>query len=592
MSLAKLSQYRTVWFCDFEFQALSGDRPHAVCLVARELWSGRVIRQWLTDQVPSQPPFDVGPKSLFVAFFASAELGCFLALGWPMPAHVLDLYVEFRCLANGLLRPGEFGLLGALTHYGLDCMDASEKRSMQELAMRGGPYTENEQVALLDYCQSDVDAMPKLMDKMIGQIDLPRALLRGRYMRAVASMEHTGIPIDVNILEGLRTHWPTIQSKLIERVDPHGEVYDERTFKISRWASYLVRHDIAWPQLPSGALMLDDGTFRQVAKTHPMLVGKFRELRYTLGQMRLLDLAVGSDGRNRCLLSPFRARTGRNQPSNSRFIFGPSVWFRSLIKPTKGRAIAYVDWAQQEFGIAAAFSNDRNMMAAYRSGDPYLAFAKQAGAVPESATKQSHKRERELFKACTLGVQYGMGAETLAFNIGETNDVGRELLRLHRQTYPQFWRWSESAVDHAMLHLQLQTVFGWSIRVGRDANPRSLANFPCQANGAEMLRLACCLMVERGIALCAPIHDAVLIESPLDEIDEAVAAAQAAMREASAIVLGGFELATDAEIIRSPDRYMDERGTEMWSCVLEILDEIVTDVDDSMISEPLLCLTE
>ena len=135
--------------------------------------------------------------------------------------------------------------------------------------------------------------------------------------------------------------------------------------------------------------------------------------------MRLNDLAVGSDGRNRTILSAFRSRTGRNQPSNTKYIFGPSVWLRGLIKPPPGHGIAYVDWSQQEFGIAAALSGDTAMQAAYRSGDPYLAFAKQAGAVPSDATKASHKETRELFKQCVLGVQYGMEAEALAARIGQ-----------------------------------------------------------------------------------------------------------------------------------------------------------------------------
>jgi hypothetical protein len=426
----------------------------------------------------------------------------------------------------------------------------------------------------MDYCQSDVDALPRLLDRMVERIDLPRALLRGRYMRAVATMEHRGVPLDVKTLEGLNEYWPSIQERLIERADPSGEVFDGRTFKADRWARYLVRHNIAWPKLPSGALALDDETFRQGAKRYPTLVGKWRELRHTLGQMRLSELAVGNDGRNRCLLSPFQSRTGRNQPSNSKFIFGPSAWLRSLIKPTEGMSVVYLDWAQQEFGVAAAFSKDSNMEEAYRSGDPYLAFAKQAGAVPQHATKQSHKRERALFKGCTLGVQYGMGAESLAASIGETLDVARELLRLHRQTYPRFWKWSESAVDCAMVYRNLQTVFGWQLHVGSDVNPRSLANFPCQANGAEMLRLACCLMTERGIGLCCPIHDAVMVEGPTNTIEQTVATAQLAMREASAIVLGGFQLETDAEIVSYPNRYMDERGTAMWASVLSILADL------------------
>ena len=78
----------------------------------------------------------------------------------------------------------------------------------------------------------------------------------------------------------------------------------------------------------------------------------------------------------------FVPRSGRNQPSNTRFIFGPSVWLRGLIKPPPDHGVAYIDWAQQEFGIAAALSGDQAMQAAYRSGDCYLAFGKQAGAHP------------------------------------------------------------------------------------------------------------------------------------------------------------------------------------------------------------------
>jgi DNA polymerase-1 len=77
---------------------------------------------------------------------------------------------------------------------------------------------------------------------------------------------------------------------------------------------------------------------------------------------------------------------------------------------------------------------------------------------------------------------------------------------------------------------------------------------------AEMLRLACCLATERDIQVCAPVHDAVLISAPLDRLEADVGRMQEAMREASRIVLNGFELGADAQIVRYPDRYMDERG--------------------------------
>ena len=91
--------------------------------------------------------------------------------------------------------------------------------------------------------------------------------------------------------------------------------------------------------------------------------------------MRLNALQVGEDGRNRCLLSAFGTKTGRNAPSNTKFIFGPSVWLRGLVKPEPGRAVAYIDWSSQEvLGIAASLSGDPAMMSDYRTGDPYLAF--------------------------------------------------------------------------------------------------------------------------------------------------------------------------------------------------------------------------
>jgi DNA polymerase I-like protein with 3'-5' exonuclease and polymerase domains len=207
------------------------------------------------------------------------------------------------------------------------------------------------------------------------------------------------------------------------------------------------------------------------------------------------------------------------------------------------------------------------MMAAYRSGDPYLDFARQAGAVPQDATARTHSGERERFKQCVLGVQYGMEESGLAARIGQPPVYARELLRSHRETFRTFWKWSDGALNHAMLHSRLQTVFGWNIQIGMDPNPRSLRNFPMQANGAEMLRLACCLATERGIEVCAPVHDAVLICAPLDRLEADVATTRAAMAEASRDVLSGFELNTDVKTVRWPDRYMDKRGRVMWDRV-------------------------
>ncbi|MEO2046019.1 MAG: DNA polymerase, partial [Pirellulales bacterium] len=552
----RLCQYREVWFIDFEFSAPNGERPTPVCLVGRELFSNRLLRL-SADELHDAPPFSTGDNTLFVAYFASAEIGCFKALGWDTPRRILDLWAEQRVHTNGKTG-ARCGLLNTLAFYGLDSIAAVEKDEMRELAMKGGPYTDCQRVALLDYCQTDVDALAKLLPAMMSNVDLSRALLRGRYMAAVASMEHAGIPIDADTLGVFRDNWGEIKDQLIREVDADYGVYDSRVFKLERFAAWLELRQIPWPRTPVGRLALDRDTFRQQARKYPE-VSALRELRHSLSELRLEKLAVGKDGRNRCLLSPFSSRTGRNQPSNNRFIFGPSVWLRGLIKPTEGRAIAYVDWSQQELGIAAALSDDPAMLRAYGSGDPYLAFAKQAGAVPDDATKDSHPIERNRFKVCALAVQYGMQEHGLAASLGEQIAMARNLLHAHQSTYRKFWRWSQLQVDRGMLQGWMQTVFGWRLQTTDESNPRSLGNFPMQANGAEMMRLACSLATESGVQVCGPVHDAILVEGPVAEIGQIVQQTQGIMAEASRIVLDGFKLATEAEIVRWPARYMDEK---------------------------------
>jgi DNA polymerase I-like protein with 3'-5' exonuclease and polymerase domains len=204
-----------------------------------------------------------------------------------------------------------------------------------------------------------------------------------------------------------------------------------------------------------------------------------------------------------------------------------------------------------------------------------MTFGIQAGAVPPDATKETHSSEREQFKACVLAVQYGMGEKSLAGKINQPISQARNLLLRHRETYRKFWLWSDSVVDHAVLYGNLWTTFGWSIHIDTNPNPRFLRNFPMQANGSEMLRIACCKAIQRGVKICAPVHDAILIEAPINELDDAIETAKKSMTEASEAVLNGYRLRTDVYKVTYPDRYMDERGENMWKKLQLILSSIL-----------------
>lgn len=579
-----------IWLHDFEFIARPGERPDVVCLAAHELRSGRTIRLW-HDELTMQPPYRTDHKVLFVNFVANAEMACHVALGWPMPAKVLDLNPAFRNLTSGLEVPEGRGLIGMLRYFGLDAIDAKRKEAMQKRVMQGPPFSSEEREQILAYCVSDVESLVRVLPLILQKIDLGVALYHGEFVAVSALMEHHGVPIDMEIFSQLADPevWRAVRDEMVPRIDAQYRVYvrnsntGDWSFSMERFDAYLAREGIAWPLLESGALNMQGKTFEDMTKGYPQLED-LRQLRHARDKMRKVKLAVGLDARNRTVLWPFKAKTSRTQPKASHWIFSPAVWLRSLIKPEPGMAVAYVDYSSMEFLIAASLSDGHcgpvnNMLDMYRNGDPYLSFAKRVGAVPPTATKKSHAEVRDKYKVVLLATHYAMTAGTLAARLNIPTFEAHEMLCQHRELFSQYWAWSDDWVAHALQTGIVQTAFGWSHRIGMvgQVNERSLRNWPIQATGADILRIACILAARHGIKLLAPVHDAVLIEAPIDQIEAHVALMQEIMRRASRIALnktaeGTHELRTDAKIIRYPDRYTDPRGDAIWNHVLELLD--------------------
>ena len=228
-------QFEHVVAVDFEFEfgghdtleaaGRSGERPRPVCMVARELRSGETRRLW-RGQFGSQPPFPIDASTLLIAYYASAELGCFKALKWPQPVFILDLFTELRARTNGCNLPHGAGLLGAATYFGIDEINITEKQDLRARILSGGPWSADEQAAIIEYCQGDVLTLERLLLAMLPCIDLPHALLRGRLMRAAAAIEWNGTPIDVVTLDLLRRHWTGIQDELIADIDQDYGVFE------------------------------------------------------------------------------------------------------------------------------------------------------------------------------------------------------------------------------------------------------------------------------------------------------------------------------------------------------------------------------
>jgi DNA polymerase-1 len=566
-----LDRFRQLSVVDFEFIPQTDGTVRVICCAWLDLRTNRTFRLWHTE-FGKTPPYGTGPDCLFIAYQASAEASCHLALGWPRPEFILDLYNEHRWLVNGeTVKPTGTSLLRAASDLGIPCITKDEKKTMRDLVPEGGHWSQEDQKKILDYCEGDVVVTAQVFSQWKEKIDLPRATLRGRYSYALALVERTGVPFNEELRNQLKNNLSRIKTELIAEVDKDFNAYIGDSFNTNKFVEYLNRNDIEWPMLPSGHICLDDDAFEERAKVYRQLL-PLRYLRGILSKQRILDFPVGSDGRNRAYMNPFWTVTGRNMPRPNEFILGAPAWLRGLVKPREGEAFAVLDYVAQEFGIAAVLSGDVNMIQAYESDDIYLWFAVKIGDAPPGATKKTHGALRDRYKPCILGLQYEIQEHSLAEQLQRPTREARRLLRLHREIFPRYWQWLEDVKNHAFIHAFQFATYGWRKRITDNCcNDRAAGNFHSQANGGEMLRLATIYATEAGVPVCGLMHDAIAIVSPAERIEADVTSLHRCMDKASEMVLEGYKLRVEPTIVHFPNRYMKEKGQPMWKETMQRL---------------------
>jgi hypothetical protein len=578
--------FEAVWVMDFEFTTHSVDpRPQTVvCMVAEDLVSGRTLRLGPDSLDPC--PFDLNSPSLFVAFYAIAEASCFERLGWPLPRYWLDLWAEEVRLQNGGPLPRKLmSLLATRQRYELPIRDVAEKDWIRQMIGRS-EYTTADLPVILDYCADDVSDTVELFHRMGpailasgpgGPATLAsQAVLRGRFAAECAMMTAHGLPWDVDGWQRFLRHGSDIKLGLIAETEAKlkFQLYEGTRFVATRFEAFLEAREINWPRLASGQLCLDKETFSKQAKRRKDL-REIQNLRSALSQLQENSLAWQSDGRVRVNLNPFGSKTGRSQPSNSKYPFGLPKWARCFLKPEPDYTLAYLDYRSQEIQIGSVLSDDNNLKAAYSMGDPYMAFAIQTGQAPEGATKHTHKAERNAAKPVVLASGYGMGEHTMAEqNQGMSVAEARNLLRKHRELYPSYWRYVEHMRLRAAACEPLHTALGWRFqhRQGAKLNERSWGNWPIQSCGSDIMRWAVIRCADAGIRPIATVHDALVFQVRTSQADELLELAKREMETAAEQVLGE-PIAVDLHRTDWPNNYMDEDGDAFYSRLLNLLAE-------------------
>jgi DNA polymerase family A len=576
-----------VVFVDSEFNAYKGqgERPgFPICICAIEVdQEGRVTEHRLRAPYPERPPWDRGDSYLTVGYALSAEAGSFLHVGWDFPRPAIDLYAEYMVLHNTeMSRSGTgkspVGIIQACKRYGVAGMDKAAKDDMRSLAYTKTNHTPEEISLLEDYCINDDCRMTlRLYLAMRRRIDLLRAPIRGAFMMEVERIRWRGIPIDMPVYRRTLQRAPHAVSRMRTELNHKlgAEVYFQGVFKRKTMFEVMWRNKIPIPidpktRAPSCATKL----IKSMVETYPLLK-HFYEDKRMIDAMKNLKLEIGTDGRNRSWLNPFGTKTGRNNPSTNKSLFGLPHTMRSFMKPGQGMAIAQVDYGTQEVGIAAALSRDPQLMKDYRNGDVYRAFARASLNISDPTEQQ-----RQVYKATVLGRIYGLGVDALARNLGIQKSHAQRIIDQMGARYSVLNAWLDRVTTKAMHCVPITCSLGWSLSAtGKPGEERTFLNFPMQGTAAEMMRLVFIRSSHLPLIGCA--HDSFLIEDTIENIEASVAELQEIMRGVSRDLLGGFELRADCkheiDIVRHPDRFIDKREREdkmrHWNLLMTLITE-------------------
>jgi len=456
---------------------------------------------------------------------------------------------------RGTLQPAETSLVAATYKLLGKHRDSEHKKQMRDLIINGGPFSEQDKHAILEYCADDVEDLPPILDiildhhqkklsakdfaKMYGQM-----LARGDYAARSAQMVILGYPADIPKIRALMENIPEIKNEV--SVDANNVihnaygfkplVFDKKQFKFKKnmkaITTALVSEYPEWPLGANNLASISEDTLKSYTSDRhsfkPTLPSQLSRLQQVDSALRGFEKQrdprkrsfvefCGPDGRVRPFFGIYRSQSSRSQPSASGFLFLKSAWIRILVQPHEDCYIGAIDYGAQEFLVAACLSNDMAMMADYASGDPYIAFGKRTGALPADATKKTHKLQREIFKALILGTLYGLGAVKMAAKITSDTetycsvDQAREYIRLFRTAYPDYITWRAGIATEYSVRGYLQLVDGWTMW-GDNDNPLSVQNCPVQGTGAVVMRRAVARAQDKGVRVIKTLHDALYHE--------------------------------------------------------------------------------
>lgn len=541
---------------------------------------------------------------VWVGFDLQANLTCLQCFNIDISAlKLIDIMVEAKMisLTKEAYATQQHDLVTVTRRYGVKASNSSSfVADMCSVVSNNADYTHQQWSKIRIYALMNIEPLPKLLNQIwdihsadCTELTLNEMIKRGEYIKAAIILESAsrGFAVDRKLLCDIFENKVGFTKHLQRSINQEfGQLYLEKTTSMMMVWSHQAFSDIVknrgyhWETTNSERqLNVSASYFKEKAKHYPELLPLYHT-RKTIDAMRTKDLrALEHKGFIKPVSVTFNQKTGRNSPRPSEgFLLNLPPWMRSLIKPVSGSVLIGIDWEQQEIAIAAALSGDRRYLDAYnaKDGDVYLTLAKMAGAAPNDATKESHGFERQTFKAVQLGLGYGKGLRSLAIDVyaanrteagqylltpSEAEEKAEFILNWHKANFFEYWDWINDTVAKARMDGYIKSLDGWTYFVDKNVRYTQLLNFPMQANGAAMMRLAVINAAKmNSFDLVCTLHDAIYANSATQNkektIEDVISCMDAACME---LLCGVVKIRTDVSVYDEFTGYQDPRGKEM-----------------------------
>ena len=472
----------------------------------------------------------------------SLENGLNLLKNNTIEKSVYDYKTIYKCAKQNGIIPENIVFDSMLAAY--LCNPSSSSYELDRLAAEYGAEsqdeTQNDTVRLAVLNNEVTPLLKKELEKsgeyeLLKNIELPLAAVLG-------DMELTGILIDT---EALKKHGQELSVRIDEL---ENQIYSLIGYKFNlnspKQLGVALFEDLGLPskKKTKSGYSTSAEVLEELRYAHPAvsLILKYRGLAKLKSTYcdSLVD-AVGADGRIHSTFNQTETRTGRISSLEPNLQNIPvrtdeGKVFRKFFIADEGKLLLDADYSQIELRVLAHMADDDAMISAFSSGeDIHTSTAAQVFSMPlDMVTPLMRSRA----KAVNFGIVYGIGAFSLAKDIGVSRKEASEYINNYLATFKGVDRFMKEGIEKAKQDGFVTTLFGRrrylpelssSNGMLRAFGERVARNAPIQGTAADIIKIAMVNVFSRlqeenlNARLILQVHDELIIEAAEEDASAA-----------------------------------------------------------------------